>query len=104
MDLSEKNVLNARINERMNECKYEPPYKLSDFSIDHILNKAGSSVQKQSYNEIYHGNGADFYYKYANDRLGEEYSDCSPILNWLQYTRYQPPRLPSKCHVLRLKY
>lgn len=69
--------------------------KQSDFSIDHILNKAGV---KDTYNFCI----ADFS---VHNKVGGQYGAQSnhnvcntfvPMLNWLQYTRYRPPKLPSK--------
>lgn len=91
MDLIEMNAI-PRVME------YKPPmaFKTSDFSIDHILNKAGSSVNnREEYrclpieNDLPH-----YHYDTRNDLMNDEYMHCSPILNWLQYSRYHPPRLP----------
>lgn len=50
--------------------------KTSDFSIDHILNRAGSRERSKS----------DF----LNER------DVSMPFPWLQCTRYSPPKIPRK--------
>lgn len=69
--------------------------KQSDFSIDHILNKAGV---KDAYGYCI----TDFS---VHSNIGVQYhaqsdhNECNtlvPMLNWLQYTRYRPPKLPSK--------
>lgn len=79
----------------------EPPiaYKTSDFSIDHILNKAGSSANKHAEYRLRpaENHPLHFAYETRNDLMNEEYLPCGPMLNWLQYSRYHPPRLPRKC-------
>lgn len=74
----------------------------SNFSIEHILSSAGSTKEKFVLD----------YSKKRNDDVKPLYPDPTecyvvdnsvvhqypPILNWLQYTRYKPPRLPSKLH------
>lgn len=70
----------------------------SNFSIDHILNSAGSTREKcpsdcsKSPNDemqrVYDANTC-----YLMDNNGHQYP---PILDWLHYTRYKPPRLPRK--------
>lgn len=76
--------------------------KPSNFSIDHILNSAGASIDKcatveqsKSPNQKCTQNG------YVNETRDCYIMDGSvhqypPILNWLQYSRYKPPRLPRK--------
>lgn len=81
----------------MMEYKAPIGFKSSDFSIDHILNKAGSSLKKDEYHchDIIEQN---FQYPLNghNEHLDEQYAHCGSILNWLHYTRYHPPRLPRK--------
>uniref|UniRef100_A0A336M2H2 CSON008209 protein n=1 Tax=Culicoides sonorensis TaxID=179676 RepID=A0A336M2H2_CULSO len=61
--------------------------KLSDFSIDHILNHAGSrkiqtsDTLEQKFN---------FMQRFENNT----FSHNGPVFDWLYYTRYHPPRLP----------
>jgi hypothetical protein len=64
------------------QCPAMISLRQSDFSIDHILNRAGEQ----------------------NDRFLRN-SDISfenlqqmdqPIFDWIYYTRYRPPKLPSK--------
>lgn len=80
-----------------NELKPEIMLKVSDFSIDHILNKAGgNSVKQTNQNSI-----LDCDINSSNSSLNYEvfdknYCNYTPILNWLNYTRYRPPKLPSK--------
>lgn len=70
--------------------------KPSNFSIDHILNNAGSTRDKYI-TECEHQTA-----KHLNNDKSDHFlieSDVHqypPILNWLQYTRYKPPRLPRK--------
>lgn len=72
--------------------------KPSNFSIDHILSSAGSTrdqyisnCRKPTANEL--GNMSD---KSDHFLIDNDVHAYPPILNWLQYTRYKPPRLPSK--------
>lgn len=67
----------------------------SDFSIDHILNKAGNSSTKLFIKREYESLHNDNSHK-SNDLLIENRSNFTPILDWLQYTRYRPPKLPRK--------
>ncbi|XP_055317727.1 homeobox protein MSH-D [Sitodiplosis mosellana] len=72
--------------------------KPSNFSIDHILNSAGSTRDKymsdcgkqQTANELHNLNNqqSDHFI------IESDVHQYPPILNWLQYTRYKPPRLP----------
>lgn len=79
--------------------------KPSNFSIEHILSSAGSRKDKHVLDCS----------KRPKDEIKPLYTDRSecyimdnnvvhqypPILNWLQYTRYKPPRLPSKCKIFQ---
>lgn len=75
--------------------------KPSNFSIDHILNSAGApidkcaAVERRSSNDKNTQNGCvnDTHDCYIMDGNVHQYP---PILNWLQYSRYKPPRLPRK--------
>lgn len=83
--------------------------KPSNFSIEHILNNAGSQREKyildcgkKEKNEmkpLYTDNRAECFI--MDNNVVQQYP---PILNWLQYTRYKPPRLPSKCEVFQKFY
>lgn len=66
-------------------CKKDTTSKSSNFSIDHILNKAGENRYKVSDNSVLENH---FSNKYTNDLL--------PMFSWLQYTRYRPPKLTRK--------
>lgn len=68
--------------------------KQSDFSIEHILTRAGEDNQKICYNEI----TRNFFQNQCKIPSEVQYSgqQCIPMFNWLQYTRYRPPKLPSK--------
>lgn len=85
---------------------------MSDFSIDHILNRAGERFLKkhrnseQYFETISSGssscgdetNSCDNYderYFQAKFSDGERFMDL-PSFDWLNYTRYNMPRLPSK--------
>lgn len=76
-------------------------HKPSNFSIDHILSNAGSTRDKymsecgnQPTNEMHNlSNDRSDHFSIEND-----VHPYPPILNWLQYTRYKPPRLPRKSH------
>lgn len=65
--------------------------KSSDFSIDHILNKAGSVLAKPRVtNEVFNIASTERIDRFLIDNQ----NSFTPILNWLQYSRYRPPRLP----------
>lgn len=65
------------------------PNKLSDFSIDHILNRAGKATTQPG--PFYSTSGfRDFSKNFISN------SSTSTPLNWLQYSRYHPPKLQSK--------
>lgn len=70
--------------------------KPSDFSIDHILNNAGSSSKDKCSTVDDNKSSSDN----SNTRdcylLDSNVHQYPPILNWLQYSRYKPPRLPRK--------
>lgn len=68
-------------------CKKDITSTSSNFTIDHILNKAGenrSNICKLSDKSVLENS----LNKYANEFL--------PMFSWLQYTRYRPPKLTSK--------
>ena len=67
----------------------------SDFSIDHILNEAGRSIKRSAPSGSELECAYRFEYKACVEPLGATFN-CAPVLDWLQYTRYRPPRLPSK--------
>lgn len=66
--------------------------KQSDFSIDHILNKAGAKYT-YTYCTYIHNDVRD---QCGTQNEHNEFKAFVPMLNWLQYTRYRPPKLPSK--------
>lgn len=69
-------------------CKKDVTLKTSNFTIDHILNKAGENIRnccKLSENNV------------LDDRFTNQYaSELIPMFSWLQYTRYRPPKLTRK--------
>lgn len=72
--------------------------KSSDFSIDHILNKAGNICETKSNNL---NTTMDLPNRSYNDTIDNKYllndlNGYPPILDWLHYTRYRPPRIPRK--------
>lgn len=73
--------------------------KPSNFSIDHILNNAGASIDKcatvddKSPHDNTESDFNDTRDCYLMDNNEHQYP---PLLNWLQYSRYKPPRLPRK--------
>lgn len=70
----------------------------SNFSIDHILNKAGNTnAMVQQNNEC---NFEKLNNKNVNTMFVKSDTNFTPILNWLQYTRYHPPRLPRKYNLI----
>lgn len=74
----------------------------SIFTIDHILNNAGikreENIKTHSQRLEYAGLGDreqhDQMYKHRNNL--ENVIRCPKMLDWLQYSRYKPPRLPRK--------
>lgn len=58
--------------------------KVSDFTIEHILNKAGE--------------------KKCGVRKINDFGDNNPVVSlpWLQCTRYCPPKIPSKLYIFLL--
>lgn len=69
--------------------------KCSDFSIEHILNRAGSTVEHKIDSNF------EILRLEPNERMSEmknfyieNTTNFAPILDWLQYTRYHPPKLP----------
>ena len=84
---------------------------ISDFSIEHILNRAGeryknyrdrkpcesvsssSSGDESSDNTESHKKCYENYYNFNHQRLLDIHP---PSFNWLSYTRYNMPRMPSK--------
>lgn len=69
-----------------------PANKMSDFSIDHILNRAGENRRKNSVCEPSKG-----LLDYTRSLLLQSPPCVSPnasiALGWLQYSRYHPPKL-----------
>lgn len=71
--------------------------KLSDFSIEHILNRAGDKSVKRMINSTPQGLFCD----YSKNVLIQNNNMNSTVvgnttaisLNWLQYSRYHPPKL-----------
>lgn len=76
--------------------------KPSNFSIDHILSSAGASADKFSTVDSKNCGENNTQNDYVNDTRDCYIMDSNgvqqypPILNWLQYSRYKPPRLPRK--------
>lgn len=80
--------------------------KPSNFSIDHILNSAGTSIDKCSTVESKSPNDNDIQNGFVSDTrdcylMDSNVHQYPPILNWLQYSRYKPPRLPRKLYTLQ---
>lgn len=98
-------------NDMNNSCS-------SDFSIDHILNRAGDKYfnnakhEKYSYCETFSTNSSgsnsgdesvgcdyeqNFYQNQRNFNENDRFiNSCLPNFDWLNYTRYNMPRLPSE--------
>lgn len=73
--------------------------KPTNFSIDHILNSAGCARDTYTTNNC--NPTLNDIHKLSNDKNNHFFIETDtnhypPILNWLQYTRYKPPRLPRK--------
>lgn len=58
--------------------------KISDFSIDHILHRAGAKTAGTKVENNIH----------FMERKSQEFVHEVPVFDWLYYTRYHPPRLP----------
>lgn len=71
-----------------------PANKLSDFSIDHILNRAGESARQNTY--FGPSSGLSDYTKNFILQGTAAVTNTSVALNWLQYSRYHPPKLQRK--------
>lgn len=73
--------------------KADVAVRSSNFSIDHILNKAGNNsamVQQtveRNFDTLMNN-------KNVNAMFVKSETNYTPILDWLHYTRYHPPRLP----------
>lgn len=73
--------------------------KPSNFSIEHILNSAGNT-RDQFVSDCSHQAAEAM--RHLPSTRNDQYSIDSdihqypPILDWLNYTRYKPPRLPRK--------
>ncbi|XP_059621185.1 homeobox protein MSH-D [Phlebotomus argentipes] len=69
--------------------------KQSDFSIDHILNRAGEDIKRndevQEVPFVDHWPGCS---SQCHPQNRIEIQRHTPHLDWLQYTRYHPPKLP----------
>lgn len=72
--------------------------KPSNFSIDHILSSAGSTRDKyiSDCRNATAGELSKLSDKSDHFLIDNDVHQYPPILNWLQYTRYKPPRLPSE--------
>lgn len=84
----------------------------SDFSIDHILNRAGERFSRKRTSEHFdtagtsssgsssgdESNGCELYERNLyQDRFAESERFVEiPAFDWLNYTRYNMPRLPRK--------
>lgn len=76
--------------------KAELIVRSSNFSIDHILTKAGNTsvMVQQSIErnfETLNNTNVNMNTRFVNSEMS-----FTPILDWLHYTRYHPPRLPRK--------
>ncbi|GAB0092496.1 homeobox protein MSX-1 [Sergentomyia squamirostris] len=76
--------------------------KQSDFSIDHILNRAGESVQRNPVIEELHCIQWPGYADH-HQHHSVQIQNHTPNLNWLQYTRYHPPKLPRPLRLAPVK-
>lgn len=72
--------------------------KPSNFSIEHILNSSGTKKNNHTPD-----NKNDIRKESNNAQncflMGNNSHQYPPILDWLQYTRYRPPRLPRKFQI-----
>lgn len=90
--------MNLNNRECNNSDQKQIVLKQSDFSIEHILTRAGEDNNpKICYNEFTN----NFFQKQTLCKtiIEKQLSDRQcvvPMFNWLQYTRYRPPKLPSK--------
>lgn len=86
MDLSD--FYNKRSHYCEDMCKKPVSVKSSNFSIDHILNKAGENISNCCAISETNVLEENFPNKFSRELL--------PMFSWLQYTRYRPPKLTSK--------
>lgn len=69
--------------------------KTSDFSIEHILNRAGTSITNDKEMLTLDEFERNYTFPYNSDQfLEESYLHCTPP--WLSYSRYHPPPQTSK--------
>lgn len=73
--------------------KAEIIVRSSNFSIDHILNRAGNNGAMM-HQSIEHNFESINRVNNVNAMFVKSDTNFTPILDWLQYTRYHPPRLP----------
>lgn len=66
-----------------------PPPRVSDFSIDHILNRAGSQCNLVQEMKVNTG-----FFHLNTSTSSQLMSQQTQMFDWLYYTRYHPPRLP----------
>ena len=110
-------------SEKINLENKETMCKQSDFSIDHILNRAGenacsSECRLQTVNFYSTFNRHSYHHNHSNCSSSSDHESDSnpmslishtryqhvdssnvPMFSWLQYTRFRPPKLPSKYFV-----
>ncbi|EAT45574.1 AAEL003158-PA, partial [Aedes aegypti] len=77
----------------------------SDFSIEHILTKAGEKYEKRRRLDTFSCSSSTSHsHSDSDEPLGVQKSEsnhatgylqnCMPSFDWLYYTRYRPPKLP----------
>lgn len=109
------------------DCADMAQSKQSDFSIEHILTKAGEKYNKRKNEntEIAHScSSNNSHYSDSEEALVSEEDEivvdslhhaetvnsanylqnCMPSFDWLYYTRYRPPKLPRMYNVYWLYY
>lgn len=101
-------------------CKNMAQLRQSDFSIEHILTKAGEKYEKRrrldtfscSSNTSHSHSDSDEQIVSDDEeeiivdslqRTGSSHGtsylqNCMPSFDWLYYTRYRPPKLPREFH------
>lgn len=110
-------VVQSVWREMTSNCKNMAQTRQSDFSIEHILTKAGEKYEKRRRLDTFSclSNTSSHSHSDSDEPLGSEEDEeivvdnvqksgcnhttgylqnCVPSFDWLYYTRYRPPKLP----------
>jgi hypothetical protein len=80
--MSNRSDCSSDCEQETKQCPAMISLRQSDFSIDHILNRAGEQN--------------DRFLRNSDISFGNLQQMDQPIFDWIYYTRYRPPKLPSK--------